>query len=185
MLFASNSCLIVLVQLAVAISAVMSAYVIHDNINELLYGKSKQQLKPTTGVPKRFVFNENNYMDQISDSVRTFGVKVTTEKSTASGSFSCSDKEDDRHYEHEDCKKYWHCLYVGSIFQTALERKCPPGTMFHPLLSTCELSTIVSSRIFASKINWDNKKTYIHKNMLESECNLEVLIYGQKKVNLW
>ena len=55
----------------------------------------------------------------------------------------CIDKEDDGLYEHDDCKKYWHCLYVGTIFQSAVERKCPVGTMFHPLMSQCEISTVV------------------------------------------
>ena len=55
----------------------------------------------------------------------------------------CIDKEDDGLYEHEDCKKYWHCLYVGTIFQSAVERKCPIGTMFHPLMGQCEISTVV------------------------------------------
>ena len=58
--------------------------------------------------------------------------------------FSCRDKEDEGHYEHTDCKKYWHCLYVGTIFETALERKCPVGTMFHPIGRVCEISTLVS-----------------------------------------
>ena len=55
----------------------------------------------------------------------------------------CIDKEDDGLYEHDECKKYWHCLYVGTIFQSAVERKCPIGTMFHPLLGQCEISTVV------------------------------------------
>jgi hypothetical protein len=145
MIFSPNSCLVLLIQLTMAISAVKSAYVIHDNINELLYGKKKLNNTQTTTIepPKKLAFTDNNFADEVSESVRSFGVKVSTEKT--SSSFSCSDKEDDKHYEHEDCKKYWHCLYVGSIFQTALERKCPLGTMFHPLLGTCELSTIVSS----------------------------------------
>jgi hypothetical protein len=57
--------------------------------------------------------------------------------------FSCSNKEDEGHYEHYDCKKYWHCLYVGTIFENALERKCPIGTMFHPIERVCEISTMV------------------------------------------
>jgi hypothetical protein len=56
----------------------------------------------------------------------------------------CDDKEDDGLYENENCKKYWHCLYVGTIFQSAVERKCPIGTMFHPLIGQCEISTVVS-----------------------------------------
>ena len=57
--------------------------------------------------------------------------------------YSCGGKEDEGHYEHPDCKKYWQCLYVGTIFETAVERKCPIGTMFHPIERVCEISTMV------------------------------------------
>lgn len=57
--------------------------------------------------------------------------------------YSCTGKEDEGHYEHSDCKKYWQCLYVGTIFETAVERKCPVGTMFHPIERVCEISTMV------------------------------------------
>lgn len=69
-----------------------------------------------------------------------FKNKVTSKKKS---NYSCVDKEDDGHYEHIDCKKYWHCLYVGTIFEYALERKCPVGTMFHPIQRICEISTVV------------------------------------------
>ena len=65
--------------------------------------------------------------------------------------YSCADKEDDGHYEHVDCKKYWHCLYVGTIFEYALERKCPVGTMFHPIQRVCEISTVVSKNVNEAK----------------------------------
>ena len=59
--------------------------------------------------------------------------------------YSCRNKEDDGYYEHEEsCHKYWHCLYVDTIFERAFERKCPIGTMFHPLLRSCEISTMVT-----------------------------------------
>ena len=58
--------------------------------------------------------------------------------------YFCRDKDDEGQYEHAaDCHKYWHCLYVGTIFEIALERKCPIGTMFHPLDRACEISTMV------------------------------------------
>jgi len=59
--------------------------------------------------------------------------------------YFCRDKDDEGRYEHaDDCQKYWHCLYVGTIFEIALERKCPVGTMFHPLNHQCEISTRVN-----------------------------------------
>ena len=37
--------------------------------------------------------------------------------------YSCHNKEDDGYYEHEEsCHKYWHCLYVDTIFERAFER---------------------------------------------------------------
>lgn len=63
--------------------------------------------------------------------------------------YSCRNKEDDGYYEHdESCHKYWHCLYVDTIFERAFERKCPVGTMFHPLLRSCEISTMVFLKTF-------------------------------------
>ena len=73
------------------------------------------------------------------------GDTVATISKKKAPKYSCADKEDDGHYEHIDCKKYWHCLYVGTIFEYALERKCPIGTMFHPLQRVCEISTVVIS----------------------------------------
>jgi hypothetical protein len=124
--------------------------VVHENINELLYGKnykSRTTASSPVGIPKRLIISDTALFDDhiVSDATTNHHVKSrVTELPISATTFSCSDKEDDQHYEHLDCKKYWHCLYVGSIFQTALERKCPPGTMFHPISSTCELSTIVT-----------------------------------------
>lgn len=59
--------------------------------------------------------------------------------------YFCRNKKNEGQYEHrDDCHKYWHCLYVGTIFEIALERKCPIGTMFHPLERKCEISTQVN-----------------------------------------
>ena len=49
--------------------------------------------------------------------------KVDVDASKKNPKYSCRDKEDEGHYEHEECRKYWHCLYVGTIFEYALERK--------------------------------------------------------------
>lgn len=49
--------------------------------------------------------------------------KVDVDASKRVSKYSCRDKEDEGHYEHEECRKYWHCLYVGTIFEYALERK--------------------------------------------------------------
>lgn len=57
--------------------------------------------------------------------------------------YSCNNKQDEGHYVHKDCRKYWHCLYVGTVFEEALERKCPVGTMFHPIQRICEMSPMV------------------------------------------
>jgi hypothetical protein len=75
------------------------------------------------------------------------GKRLTTAKKVTK--YSCIDKEDDGLYEHKDCRKYWHCLYVGTIFENALERKCPIGTMFHPFERNCEISTLVRFVLFS------------------------------------
>lgn len=49
--------------------------------------------------------------------------KVDVDASKKISKYSCRDKEDEGHYEHVECRKYWHCLYVGTIFEYALERK--------------------------------------------------------------
>jgi hypothetical protein len=49
--------------------------------------------------------------------------KADVDASKKTAKYSCRDKEDEGHYEHEECRKYWHCLYVGTIFEYALERK--------------------------------------------------------------
>jgi hypothetical protein len=68
--------------------------------------------------------------------------------------FDCTNKTDNGYYVHHDCRKYWHCLYVGTLFELALERKCPIGTMFHPIQGFCEVSNWVSSLIMM--INYRN-----------------------------
>ena len=68
---------------------------------------------------------------------------VTRDSTKRAEKLDCTDKQDEGHYEHPDCKKYWQCLYVGTIFQNSLERKCPIGTMFHPVQHSCEISTSV------------------------------------------
>ncbi len=69
--------------------------------------------------------------------------------------FDCSNRTDDGNFEHPDCKKYWHCVYVGTLFESALERECPQGTMFHPILGFCEVSNWVRSRkIFLPNLSW-------------------------------
>ena len=82
--------------------------------------------------------------DDAADSLLTTPPMVSNRKKS---NYSCADTEDDGHYEHVDCKKYWHCLYVGTIFEYALERKCPVGTMFHPVQRVCEISTVVSKNV--------------------------------------
>jgi hypothetical protein len=86
-------------------------------------------------IPKRL-----NTINNINNNKHIFWLTTSTTKTPDN---FCIDKEDDGLYEHDDCKKYWHCLYVGTIFQSAVERKCPIGTMFHPLMSQCEISTVV------------------------------------------
>jgi hypothetical protein len=92
-----------------------------------------QKLMETTTI----MFHENNLNNNINDEENPI------QRIKEPPGFTCSDKEDESYHEHQDCKKYWHCLYVGTIFQSALERRCPIGTMFHPIYKKCEISTMV------------------------------------------
>lgn len=85
--------------------------------------------------------------------------------------YSCAGKEDEGHYEHSDCKKYWQCLYVGTIFETAVERKCPIGTMFHPIERVCEISTMVCLYYFP------NLNTHLIMICQDLSASINRLIY--------
>lgn len=81
-----------------------------------------------------------------SSGVGHHGQKAAAATKKPAVKYSCAGKEDEGHYENADCKKYWQCLYVGTIFETAVERKCPIGTMFHPIERVCEISTMVDGK---------------------------------------
>lgn len=89
---------------------------------------------------QNYDYYRNGFIDN-----NAFIERETTQKPIK---FDCTGKQDEGHYEHQDCRKYWHCLYVGTVFQSALERKCPIGTMYHPVQRQCEISISV-------KINLD------------------------------
>jgi hypothetical protein len=99
-----------------------------------IFHKNKK-IQKIRSIPNNFFLNENTedlYRNELANSRR--GPR-----------YFCRGKEDDSQHEHsENCYKYWHCLYVDTIFEIALERNCPIGTMFHPILKQCEISTMVN-----------------------------------------
>jgi hypothetical protein len=123
--------------------AIESPNMFKSNINEILL-RQQSNFNRNLGIRRENYFGSARLIANNKFRTTTTTTTTTTESSKLA-KFSCSDKEDDKHYEHVDCKKYWHCLYVGTIFETALERKCPLGTMYHPMFLKCELSTIVSA----------------------------------------
>ncbi|CAF0975712.1 unnamed protein product [Brachionus calyciflorus] len=98
-----------------------------------------------------FVIGDNKFKKVNPRGINVFKIYENSERRLppkTSDKFSCSDKLDESYYAHHDCHKYWHCLYVGTVFESALERKCPAGTMFHPIQRNCETSASLTC------LNW-------------------------------
>jgi len=70
--------------------------------------------------------------------------------------FDCTGYEDDSFhpiYNTNDCRHYWHCIYVDSVYMRAVKRACPAGTEIDIRLNECEISSLVSIDIFSKSIN--------------------------------
>ncbi|CAF3243697.1 unnamed protein product [Rotaria sp. Silwood2] len=79
--------------------------------------------------------------------------------------FDCTGYEDDSFhpiYNTNDCRYYWHCIYVGTKYMRAVKRACPAGTAFDFRLKECELSSSVKcvliSSFVTSRISMSTKK---------------------------
>lgn len=60
--------------------------------------------------------------------------------------FDCTGYEDDSFhpmYNSNNCRYYWHCIYVDSVYMKAVKRVCPAGTEFDSRLNECEISSLV------------------------------------------
>lgn len=71
--------------------------------------------------------------------------------------FDCTGYEDDSYhavFDADDCRHYWHCLYVDTVYMHAVRRVCPSGTEFDATLKQCETSGQV-------RIPIDREKTFI------------------------
>ncbi|CAF1531951.1 unnamed protein product [Rotaria magnacalcarata] len=58
-------------------------------------------------------------------------------------SFDCTGYEDDSYhpiFDADDCRRYWHCIYVDTVYMHAVKRVCPAGTEFDATLKKCETS---------------------------------------------
>jgi len=61
--------------------------------------------------------------------------------------FDCTGYEDDSYhpiYDADDCRHYWHCIYVNTVYMHAVKRRCPAGTEFDAKLRQCETSSLVN-----------------------------------------
>jgi hypothetical protein len=61
--------------------------------------------------------------------------------------FDCTGYEDDSFhpmYNTNDCRYFWHCIYVDTVYMRAIKRICPAGTEFDIRLNQCEVSSLVS-----------------------------------------
>ncbi|CAF1207664.1 unnamed protein product [Rotaria sordida] len=67
--------------------------------------------------------------------------------------FDCTGYEDDSvHpvYNTNNCRHYWHCIYVGTNYMRAIKRTCPAGTEFDFQLKECEISSLVNCVLIRS-----------------------------------
>jgi hypothetical protein len=61
--------------------------------------------------------------------------------------FDCTNHKDDSYHPMSDadnCRHYWHCIYVDTVYMRAVKRVCPAGTEFDIGLRECEISSLVS-----------------------------------------
>ncbi|CAF3784061.1 unnamed protein product [Rotaria sp. Silwood1] len=79
--------------------------------------------------------------------------------------FDCTGYEDDSFhpiYNTNDCRYYWHCIYVGTKYMRAVKRACPAGTEFDVRLKECEISSLVKcvsiTSFGISRISMSTKK---------------------------
>ena len=99
--------------------------------------------------------------------------------------FDCTGYEDDSYhpiYDAGDCRHYWHCIYVNTVYMHAVKRVCPAGTEFDPTLRKCETSSLVnidnfifldknisnesfSGRLHTSDITFYAKENFNYKSM--------------------
>ncbi len=67
----------------------------------------------------------------------------------AEDTFDCTGYEDDSYhpvYDADDCRHYWHCIYVNTVYVHAVKRVCPAGTEFDVALRQCETASEVNIR---------------------------------------
>ena len=60
--------------------------------------------------------------------------------------FDCTGYADDSHhpiFDARDCRSYWHCVYVDTVYMRAVKRRCPAGTEFDVNLRQCEIASLV------------------------------------------
>ncbi len=67
--------------------------------------------------------------------------------------FDCTGYDEDSFhpmYNRNDCRYYWHCIYVDTNYMRAIKRVCPAGTEFDIRVNECKISTLVCNEIFSS-----------------------------------
>jgi hypothetical protein len=71
-----------------------------------------------------------------------FSIQIYSEET-----FDCTGHEDDSFHpvlNANDCRFYWHCIFVDTVYMRAVKRVCPAGTEFDIRLNQCEWSNFVS-----------------------------------------
>ena len=73
--------------------------------------------------------------------------------------FDCTGHEDDSlhpMYNTNDCRSYWHCIYVDTVYMKAFKRICPAGTEFNRQTNQCALSSVININPFIFFIQLSN-----------------------------
>ena len=60
--------------------------------------------------------------------------------------FDCTGQQDESFHPADDCRFYWHCIFVDTVYMRAVKRVCPAGTKFDIRINECEWANTVSHK---------------------------------------
>ncbi len=83
-------------------------------------------------------------MNSIVIFLSVFFIQIYSDENT----FDCTGQKDDSfHPMLNDCRFYWHCIFVDTVYMRAVKRVCPAGTKFDIRVNECEWANSVSLEI--------------------------------------
>ncbi|CAF1484657.1 unnamed protein product [Adineta ricciae] len=97
-----------------------------------------------------------------------FSLYLLTSEIHGEDTFDCTGHEDDSLHPMmnvEDCRYYWHCIFVDTVYVRAVKRKCPAGTEFDSNLKECEIASSVNciktQSTRTTRVNTTTTKSYL------------------------